>query len=352
MHIEHLIDYLFIPVSSLKGVGEYTRSLIIAQELRERRPDTKIAFILNRHSPVVAGCPFSVFLVNDTPTKCSEAVNIILREQLPRVVIFDASGRVSQLKTAKKINAHTVFISQNAKKRKRGMRIRRARYTDTHYVVQPAFALPPLSFYETLKFRLIGCPVPECVGPIFKLPSSKFIADTLLELELVCDKFVLLNAGSGGHKIAGQLASDIFLMAGEKIAETTGLHCLVVMGTNYPNVLPISNKCQIVSHLSTAQFAAALSAAKFTVLSGGSGFLQANVLSKPTVVTAISSDQPEHIAAYKKLGFCFEAEVNPEAILEAAKLAANLSTFSCAHSEIVGGLDKVVTGLMKASLKS
>ncbi|MDZ7924491.1 MAG: hypothetical protein U5M23_10580 [Marinagarivorans sp.] len=346
----HNIDYLFVPVSSLRGVGEYTQSLIIAQELKLQCPDAKIAFVLNRHSPVVSQCPFPVFLVEDTPTKCSRSVMAIFKAQLPKVVIFDASGRVSQLKVAKQLGAKTVFISQHIKKRKKGLQLRRIVYTDAHYVVQPEFAFPPLTFYQKLKIRLAGGVFPEYIGPIIKLPDAQQLDNTLAELNLVAGQFILFNAGSGGHSVGQRLASDIFLAAAELITKKMNLPCVVVMGVNYPNTLPASALCRVIGHLSTDQFSALLFATKFAVISGGSGFLQASLIGKQTVVVPISSDQPERIAAFKKMGLGCEAQPTPLDILNVA-IALNTGEFEQKNTTVIKrGLDTAVANLI--ALKS
>ena len=346
----HNIDYLFVPVSSLRGVGEYTQSLIIAQELKLRCPNSTIAFVLNRHSPVVSHCPFPVFLVDDTPTKCSRSVIAIFKEQLPKVVIFDASGRVSQLKAAKQLGATTIFISQHIKKRNKGLQLRRIIYTDAHYVVQPEFALPALTFFQKLKLSLVGGVSPEYIGPIIKLPDSQLLINTLEQLNLVTGQFILFNAGSGGHYVGQHLASDIFLAAAELIAEKTNLCCVVVMGVNYPNPLPTSALCKVIGHLSTDQFSALLFSTKFAVISGGSGFLQANLMGKKTVVVPISSDQPERIAAFKKVGLGSEAAPTSLGISHVA-IALNTAEIEQKNTVVIKrGLDTVVTNLI--ALKS
>jgi len=84
---------LFIPVSSKKGIGEYMRSLIIANAVKARWPDAEIAFVLSRQAPYHQDCPYPTFLTEQTPTRHVKEVNAVISEFKPQAVVFDASGR-------------------------------------------------------------------------------------------------------------------------------------------------------------------------------------------------------------------------------------------------------------------
>ena len=71
---------VFLPVSSPKGIGEYMRSLIIAEALIKQDPTLDIQFVLNRHAPAAASCPFKTHLLNNSATKEKAAVNQLLAE--------------------------------------------------------------------------------------------------------------------------------------------------------------------------------------------------------------------------------------------------------------------------------
>ena len=116
---------VFLPVSSPKGIGEYMRSLIIAQALQAKWPSLDIQFVLNKHAPSAASCPFPTHLLNNSATKEKAAVNALLQQLKPDLVIFDCSGRASQARQAKKLGAKVVFISQHQKKRAKGFALGR-----------------------------------------------------------------------------------------------------------------------------------------------------------------------------------------------------------------------------------
>ena len=104
---------LFIPVSSLQGVGEYTRSLIIAKAVIKKWPDFKIYFVLNKHLPIIDSCPFEVLTTEDSATKDSNSVDEIIESVQPDLVLFDAAGRAANFQKAKAVGAKVTFISQH-----------------------------------------------------------------------------------------------------------------------------------------------------------------------------------------------------------------------------------------------
>lgn len=107
---------IFIPVSSPQGIGEYMRSLLLAQSLEsECSNPLDIHFILNKHAVYAKSCPFDTTLLEHSPTKELDKVCRFITEYKPDVVIFDCAGRAAHMKAAKKVGAKVVFISQHAK---------------------------------------------------------------------------------------------------------------------------------------------------------------------------------------------------------------------------------------------
>jgi len=306
---------LFIPVSSAEGIGEYMRSMIIADEVKRNWPHADIKFILSKHAPYAAQCPYNAVLLDDTPTKQVKAVNQIITEYLPDIVIFDASGRKSQLAHAHKLGAKVIFISQHKRKRSRGMKIGRALVTDCHWVVQPEFVIGPISGLERLKLKLINKPIPLNIGPVFTQPDEVCQAGLLAQYQLTKNEFVLFNAGSGGHKVNGELAADIFAQAAYESFKTSGIVSVIVFGPNYPNPLPELEGVVVIPQLNNQQFINLLAASKAAVLSGGDTLLQAIALHKPTLAVPVSKDQPPRIKACKDLQLIMSCESKADAIL-------------------------------------
>lgn len=297
MAVQKAPKLLFIPVSSAEGIGEYMRSMIIADEVKRNWPHADIKFILSKHAPYAAQCPYNAVLLDDTPTKQVKAVNQIITDYLPDIVIFDASGRKSQLAHAHKLGAKVVFISQHKRKRSRGMKIGRALVTDCHWVVQPEFVIGPISKLERLKLKLINKPIPLNIGPVFTQPDEACQAGLLAQYQLTKNEFVLFNAGSGGHKVNGELAANIFAQAAYESFKASGIVSVMVFGPNYPNPLPELEGVVVIPQLNNQQFINLLAASKAAVLSGGDTLLQAIALHKPTLAVPVSKDQPPRVAA-------------------------------------------------------
>lgn len=283
--------FLFVPVSSAEGMGEYMRSLIIAKEVERRWPNATIQFVLSRHAPYASNCPYPTALLDDTPTKNIKAVNDFMSFFMPDFVIFDASGRRSQLSHAKQLGASVIFISQHKRKRSRGMKVMRAKVTDSHWVVQPEFVIGAISWFDKLKLKLIDKPEPKVIGPIFVNPKQEKQTKLLDSYNLKRDGFVLLSAGSGGHQDHQGYVVEDFAEAAIRIYRETKLPCIIVYGPNYPGEMVSCEGVIAVKSLPPEDLINMLDAAKVAVLSGGDTLLQAIALKKPTLSVAVSKDQ-------------------------------------------------------------
>ncbi len=308
MTAQSAVKFLFVPVSSAEGMGEYMRSLIIADEVKRVWPQADIRFVLSREAPYAKTCPYPADLLARTPTKEVKAVNGIMDEFAPDVVLFDASGRKSQLSHAHNLGAKVIFFSQHKRKRSRGMKIGRARVTDSHLVVQPEFVIGPISAWESIKLKFIGNPEPVCIGPVFTPPDEARQQTLLQQYGLNEGEFLLFNAGSGGHKLNDKLAADYFFAAAEACYQASGIPVVMVFGPNYPKDLPQAPGVIAISSLANADFINLLVASRAAVLSGGDTLLQAIALRKNTLAVAVSKDQPARIRVCSDKGLVLQAE--------------------------------------------
>lgn len=316
------IKVLFIPVSSPEGIGEYMRSVILADAIRDTWPQAEIGFILNRHAPYASACPYPALLLDASPTKCEALVNAHMREFCPGLVIFDASGRQSQLAQAKALGAKVIFISQHKSKRRRGMKIGRARLTDKHWVVQPEFVIGEPSWLSQHKLKWLGLTKPQCIGPVFTNPQPEIQASMLAMHSLERHEFVLLNAGSGGHKIDNELAADRFAEVAKAIA-ATGRRAVLVLGPNYPKAQPQIPGVLCLSQVDNKDFITLLDACRYAVISGGDTLLQAIALSVPTLAVPVSKDQPKRIATCTKLHLIQDCPCEVNNMVAACKVLDN-----------------------------
>ncbi|MGS0826103.1 glycosyltransferase family 9 protein [Shewanella sp. 0m-8] len=335
--------FLFVPVSSAEGMGEYMRSLIVANEVKRRWPNATIQFILSRHAPYASTCPYPAALLDDTPTKNIKAVNDFMSFFQPDFVIFDASGRRSQLTHANKLGAKVIFLSQHKRKRSRGMKVLRARVTDSHWVVQPEFVIGPISWLDRLKLKLIDKPEPTVIGPIFVNPNSERQAALLKEYNLSAGGFILLNAGSGGHTNKQGYIVEEFARAAADIYQATRIPCVMVYGPNYPNTMFDAEGVTAIDELNHGDFIDLLDAAKVAVLSGGDTLLQAIALKKPTLSVAVSKDQNYRLKVCKERGLTVCSDSN--AVLMLAGLTELIRVENLAKLESALALCKCINGL-------
>lgn len=311
------LKLMFIPVSSKEGIGEYMRSRIFADEVARAWPDAQIHFVLNELAPYAHSCPYITHLLNDTPTKKVAEVNQLMTDLKPDVVIFDASGRQSQLQHASQLGAKVIFISQHKRKRSRGMKFSRAKYTDLHWVAQPEFAIQPITRWERWKLKVMDKPEPIAIGPVFTNPCQRRKRELLEQYALEENRFYIFNSGSGGHCVDGHYAADIFSQAAQLTYQRTGVKCLMLFGPNYPNPMPELDGVISIKQMDNTDFISLLSASKSAILSGGDTLLQALALRQPTIAVPVSKDQPARIKACERQKAVISCACNVAAIVKA-----------------------------------
>lgn len=346
------LNFLFIPVSSPEGIGEYMRSIIIAKQVAKTWPEANITFILSKQAPYAINCPFPVFLTPSSPTKHVKLVNDFIKDSNPDIVIFDASGRKSQLQQAKKHGAKVVFISQHKKKRSRGLKLGRISVTDCHWVVQPPFIMPDINCWEKAKLKWFRKSPPICTGPIFTPVDKVQQQKLLVKLNIEDTDFMLFNAGSGGHKVGDVLAADIYAQAAKYISENSQVTCLMLYGSNYPNDVISTNKMIAIKQLDNSDFINLIDAAKAVVISGGDTLLQTIALRKPCLTTPVSKDQPNRIRACVTNDLVLSCSTNSEDIIKTASKLLDSNTQrrlseSLRKSNLTNGLDIAMSDITK-----
>ncbi|NRA82576.1 MAG: hypothetical protein HRU22_01970 [Gammaproteobacteria bacterium] len=344
--------FLFVPVSSAQGIGEYMRSLIIAKQIVKIWPDAKIHFILSKQAPYATSCPFDALLTEKSPTKHVKEVNQFISQLKPDMVIFDASGRKSQLKHAKAVGAKVVFISQHKKKRSRGLKLGRLMATDSHWVVQPEFVIAGLSGFEKFKLALCKKAPPIHTGVIFTPLQLSQQAQLLAKYGVEPEQYIIFNAGSGGHLVGDKLAADIYADAAKLISEQQNIKCLMVYGANYPNKIESHDKVIAISSLDNSEFVNLISAAKAVVISGGDTLLQTIAMRKACLTTPVSKDQPPRISACSKQQLVLDCPSESQAMAAMATTLLQTATLSqltnaMAESNQKNGLDLAIAEIKR-----
>ena len=289
-------------------MGEYARSLAIAQAVQRQWPEAEIRFILSRQAPYAAAAPFSATLLDSSPTFHTAAVAESIQKFKPHVVIFDNAGRTAQLRAAARAGARIIFISSRSRQRRKAFRWRWMRLIDEHWIAYPQFIAGALNALERLKLDWLRRPVLRYLDVILSRAGSA--EDSIMaRVGLSPETYVLVVPGGGtGHPGAADAAAT-FLAAANTLAEA---------GTPTVFVGPIgtapSPRLRCFHALLQADLAELMSGARLIVSNGGSTLLQAIACGRACIAIPIAQDQHQRIQR------CIDANVAIGAKLEAAAI--------------------------------
>jgi predicted glycosyltransferase len=321
---------LFVPVSGAFGMGEYARSVAIAQAALRQWPQARIHFILSRQAPYAAAAPFPTTLLDSSPTFHTAAVAELIQTFKPNIVIFDNAGRTAQLRAAHAAGARIVFISSRPRQRRKAFRWRWMRLIDEHWIAYPQFIAGRLGFFEQLKLNRLRRPVVRYLDVI--LSRARAGEDSILVRAGLNPKtYVLIVPGGGtGHPGAGD-ATATFLAAANTLADS-GVTVFVGPTRTADAGVPFGQRVsqpasQPAGHppLPSAQLhcfnalpqtdlAELMSGARLVLCNGGSTLLQAIACGSACIGVPIAQDQPRRIQR------CVDAEVALAAKLDATSM--------------------------------
>jgi hypothetical protein len=299
---------LFIPVSGAFGMGEYARSLAIAQAVKRQWPEAEIHFILSRQAPYAAAAPFAATLLDSSPTFHTAAVTESIQKFKPHVVIFDNAGRTAQLRAASRAGARIIFISSRSRQRRKAFRWRWMRLIDEHWIAYPQFIAGALNVLERLKLSWLRRPVLRYLDVILLRAGSE---DSILaRAGLSLETYVLVVPGGGtGHPGAADAAAT-FLAAANTLADA-GTPTVFVGPTG---TVPDS-RLRCFHALPQADLAELMSGARLIVTNGGSTLLQAIACGRACIAIPIAQDQHQRVQR------CIDADVAIGVKLDAAGIA-------------------------------
>ena len=309
---------LFLPVSCATGIGEYVRSLTLAQGIKKRWPQAKVKFVLNRDAPYAKSAPFDSLLVPGSATHNIEAVNDLIRDEKPDLVLFDNAGRVAQLKCARKVGARTIFISARPHKRRKAFAWRWISRLDQHWITNPALNHRSLSFWERMRLRAAGSIEILFLPAVFP-ESDPTRRDALKnKLGLLHAPYLLFAAGGGGWSVAGKPTAEIFAEAAGLVASETDLSVVTVMGPLHKGHLPSLPGVITVPSVSNQHMIDLIHDARLLALGGGSIVFQAIALRRVCVAAAIGGrDQNRRVHQLAQQGMIEAAEPTPTSLSHA-----------------------------------
>jgi spore coat polysaccharide biosynthesis predicted glycosyltransferase SpsG len=301
---------LFVPVSGEFGMGEYARSLAIAQAAGRRWPRAEIHFVLSRNAPYAATVPFAATLLDSSPTFHSSAVARLIRQFKPSIVVFDNAGRTAQLRAARRHKARVVFISARARQRRKAFRWRWMRLLDEHWIAYPEFVAGDLGWLERFKLKRLGRPTVRYLDVI--LARAPIEHESILQrAALKQGGFVLVVPGGGtGHPGARDAAGE-FLTAANSLAEGD-----TVVYVGPPG--PANPRLRSFNSLPQADLAELMRAARLVVTNGGSTLLQAIACGCACIAVPIAKDQGQRIARCVDADLAVAAELAAAGIVKAA----------------------------------
>jgi len=312
-------------------MGEYARSLAIAQGAAERWPRATIQFILSRGAPYAAQSPFPVTWLASSPTFHSAAVIEIMNDWRPDIVIFDNAGRTAQLRAARRIGARVVYISARRRQRNKAFRVTWMRLIDEHWIAYPEFIAGKLKFMERLKRSLLGRPAVRYLDVILTQARES----PALRLGIPDDYLLMVPGGGTGHPGAGD-AIEVFLQAARALA-ALGLDTVLVGQVGTPSAVTeaapggpagasalgsaAGSRAQMLGPLPQAELAELMHGARLIIANGGSTLLQSIACGRASVAVAIAGDQAERIRRCVDLGVAVAAPLAADAMV---KIAADL----------------------------
>jgi len=301
-------------------MGEYARSLAIAQGAAERWPGASIRFILSREAPYAAQSPFPAALLASSPTFHSAAVIKIMNDWRPDIVIFDNAGRTAQLRAARTIGARVVYISARRRQRSKAFRLSWMRLIDEHWIAYPEFIAGKLRLLERLKLNLLARPVVRYLDVIL-MPARE---SPVLGLGMA-DAYVLMVPGGGtGHPGAAD-AVEVFLQAARGLA-ALGVDTVFVGRAGTPSAATeaapggsaVGSRAQLLGPLPQAELAALMRGARLVIANGGSTLLQSIACGKASVAVPIAGDQAERIRRCVDAGVAVAAPLALDAVVKIA----------------------------------
>jgi ADP-heptose:LPS heptosyltransferase len=295
-------------------MGEYARSLAIANGAAARWPDAAIHFMLSREAPYAATSPHPATLLASSPTFHSAAVIQWIESWRPDVVIFDNAGRTAQLRAARRCGARLVYISARPRQRRKAFRLHWMGLIDEHWIAYPEFLAGSLRVLERLKLAVLHRPRVRYLDVI--LSAERALPDAMCAgAGFAAGDYVLVIPGGGtGHPRARD-AVDQFLTAARGLA-ATGIDTILV--GREPTAADAAAHLLTFGMLPQAELAHLMRGARLVIANGGSTLLQAIACGKPCIAVPIAGDQAERVRRCEAAGAALGAALDAGAMQAAA----------------------------------
>jgi hypothetical protein len=302
---------LFVPVSAPRGFGEYARAREIAHAVHNRWPDAQLHFVLSAQAPYATDCPFPATLLPGSATLHTPQVVALLESFQPHLVIFDNAGRTAQIRAARTLGAHVVYVSSRSRQRRKAFRLSWMRLLSEHWIAYPSFIAGAPGWWEKLKLRMLGRPQVrflDTVLPVFPAVAPVHGAD-----------FVLVVPGGGTAHPGARAAPQIISEAAEGLARR-GIRTVLAGAPEAAAGAAGTGEAHLLTRLPLlpqAQLIDLLRRARIVVSNGGDTLLQALACGCACVAVPIAHDQAARIARCRELGLIRHSPLRAAAIVEA-----------------------------------
>jgi glycosyltransferase involved in cell wall biosynthesis len=314
--------YLFAPVSGPGGAGELMRCLIIARELARAEPSADIRFLVSRTAVFREAVDFPIIDCDASPTKSTPQVLAAIESFRPHVMVFDNSGRTSQLRAAKRAGTRLVFSSRAPKLRWKAFRLKWMRLLDEHWIVFPTFVTGGLTWLERRKLALFPAYTVRRLDTLFPPADPEARRDWLARHGFEPGGYVVFVPGgrSEGQRIAEP--AEHFIDAARRFCAATGYPSVVLTGRKVVDEEAGEN-LTLLPRVAPEEVQYLLAEATMVVSNGGTTLVHTLAHGRPLVAVPLAGDQARRIRRAVRLGIA--ASAPPEAEKIAAEATALLA---------------------------
>ena len=350
------VKLLFIPVSGPRGMGEYARSVAIANAVVHRWPTTQVHFALSRAAPYAADAPFPSTLFPSSPTFHPREVSELIRDLQPTIVIFDNAGRTTQLRAAYNAGARIVFLSSRPRQRRKAFRWRWMRFIDEHWIAYPEFIAGSLTAFERFKLSISGHTRVHFLSTILPAADAASAAALMEKFNIRPMEYVLIVPGGGTPHPGAERAPDIVATAARGIARRG--YPTVLVGVSHNDDGAELGNLRISSRLPMDHLLELIRGARLVISNGGDTLLQVLGCRRPCIAVPIAADQPHRITCCVNAGLLVESKLDA-CTLETAAIALlenkTWETELARHfdkCDIPNDMDRVIDALMLLARKA
>jgi glycosyltransferase involved in cell wall biosynthesis len=314
--------FLFSPVSGPGGAGELMRCLIIARELARAEPSADIRFLVSRTAVFREAVDFPIIDCDASPTNSTPQVFAAIKSFRPDVMVFDNSGRTSQLRAARRAGARLGFSSRAPKLRWKAFRIKWMRLLDEHWIVFPTFVTGGLTWLERRKLALFPGYTVRRLDTLFPPVDPQARDAWLARHGFERGGYVVFVPGgrSEGQTIAEP--AEHFIAAARSFCATTGYPSVVLTGRKTVADEPGANP-KLLPRIAPEEVQYLLAEATMVVSNGGTTLVHTLAHGRPLVAVPLADDQTRRIRRAVRLGIVASAPPDAEKI--AAQAAALLA---------------------------